>query len=154
MNRTEALSTLRLDATADGALVESAYWHLVQEAQGGGDTIETFEEIERLNQARDTLAPNGRRGAPMQTAGGGAAVMVQRDGMTGIGPIDWFVDWVSAEALRVRLRWPGRNLEIALIGGAAIVLWVLAIGAGASVMATFIAAGLIFAAIWAPWRRA
>ena len=73
MNRTEALSTLRLDTTADGALVESAYWHLVQEAQRGGDTIETFEEIERLNAARDTLAPNGRRGAPMQTAGGGAA---------------------------------------------------------------------------------
>ena len=152
MNRTEALSTLRLDAGADGALVESAYWHLVQEAQRGGDTIETFEEIERLNQARDVLAPNGRRGAPMQTAGG-AAVMVQHDGMTGIGPIDWFVDWVSAEALRVRLRWPGRNAEVALIGGAAIVLWVLAIGAGASVLATFIAAGLIFAAIWAPWRR-
>ena len=156
MNRTEALSTLRLDSTADGALVESAYWHLVQEAQRGGDTIETFEEIERLNEARDVLAPNGRRGAPMQTAGGGTAVMTSQraEGMTGIGPIDWFVDWVSAEALRVRLRWPGRNAEIALIGGAAIVLWVLAIGAGASVMATFIAAGLIFAAIWAPWRRA
>jgi hypothetical protein len=72
---------------------------------------------------------------------------------TGFALLDAFADWVSAEALRTRVRWSGRNPEIALIGGAAIVLMVLAIGAGASLAATFIVVGVLLAAIWAPWRR-
>jgi len=151
MERAEAFTTLRLDTTADGALVESAYWHLVREAQQGGDTIETLEEIERLNAARDVLVPRGQRREQVRHSG--AAAAVESGGGSGIAFLDAFADWVSAEALRTRLRWPGRNLEIGLIGGAAIVLMVLAIGAGASVAATFISAGLVFTAIWAPWRR-
>ena len=47
-----------------------------------------------------------------------------------------------------------KMLRLALfIGGAAIVLMVLAIGAGASLAATFIVAGVLFTAIWSPWRR-
>ncbi len=146
MNRTEALQALRLDSAADGRTVESAYWNLVRQAQQrAAQDREAWAEIDQLNEAYVTLAPEARRieARPVQAAG-------PREGLAWL---DAFADWVSAEALRTRARWPHRNPEVALIGGAGVVLMVLALGAGASVAATFIAIGLLCTAIWAPWRR-
>ena len=54
-----------------------------------------------------------------------------------------FADWVNDEAMRTRARWPSRNPEIAIIAGAALVLMLLAIGAGASLWGVFISVGLL-----------
>jgi len=146
MDRAQALKTLRLDGSADGRTVESQYWNLVRQAQErAGRDPESEAEIDRLNAAYGALAPDARTRAvrPAQAA----AVS------SGAEWLDRFADWVAAEALRTRERWDGRNPEIALIGGGAGVLMVLAIGAGASLAATFVAAALVCAAIWSPWRR-
>ncbi len=147
MNRAQALKTLRLDAAADGRTVESAYWNLVRRAQQhAAQDHEAHAEIELLNEAYGALSPGARRYAPKEAA--------RADASSGFGPLDAFADWVSSEALRTRMRWPQRNPEIAIIGGAAVVLMVLALGAGASVAATFITIGVLCVAIWAPWRPA
>lgn len=147
MNRTEALNTLRLDESADGRTVESAYWTLVRRAQRRAETdTDAQTEIDRLNEAYGALAPadRPRRWATQAgTSGGGM----------GFAMLDAFADWVAAEAFRTRARWSGRNPEIAMIGGSGVVLAAVALGAGASVAVTFVAAGVLLAAIWSPWRR-
>jgi hypothetical protein len=150
MERAEAFRTLRLDATADGALVESAYWQLVRQAQQHADDVAAQREIDRLNQARDLLAPKGAPAAPMRKT---ARRAESNAGDIGIAMLEAVADWVWAEALRTRMRWQGRNPEIAIVGGAAIVLMVLAIGGGASAWGTFAALGVLLTTIWAPWRR-
>jgi hypothetical protein len=146
MDRAQALKTLRLDSSADGRTVESQYWNLVRQAQErAGRDPESQAEIDRLNAAYGALAPDARTRAvrpPQAVAPSSGAQW-----------LDWFADWVAAEALRTRERWGGRNPEIALIGGGAGVLMLLAIGTGASLAATFVAAVLVCAAIWSPWRR-
>lgn len=146
MDRAEALDTLRLDESADGRTIESAYWNLVRRAQerASGDVSAT-EDVERLNEAYGTLVPHGRRLAVLRAN--------SDEPGTGVPILDGFADWISNEALRTRLRWPNRNPEIALIGGGAAVLMVLALGAGASLLSTFIAAGVVFVGVWSPWRR-
>lgn len=127
-------------------MVETAYWSLVRGAQERGSRdIEAAYEIERLNAAYTALRPEGNgyhappRPQPAQT--------------TGLEFIDGIGDWLAEEALRTRERWADRNPEIALIAGAALVLMILALGAGASLLATFIAAAVVFAGVWAPWRH-
>ena len=147
MNRTEALKTLHVDANADGHAVESAYWTLVRRAQRRADTDRSaWTEIEQLNEAYGALSPGGRRKRTQRPAAPPAPA-------AGFALVDVFADWVSAEALRTRVRWSGRNPEIALIGGAALVVFALALSAGASVAATFAVLALVLAAIWSPWRR-
>jgi hypothetical protein len=147
MNRAEALKTLQLDGSADGHAVESAYWTLVRRAQRKADTDRSaWVEIERLNQAYGALAPTGKRKRVTRKQDAPNAT-------DSLGFIDGFADFLAAEALRTRQRWSGRNPEIALIAGAALVLFVIALGAGASLVACFIVAAVLFAAIWAPWRR-
>jgi hypothetical protein len=146
VDRDQALKTLRLDGSADGRTVESQYWNLVRQAQERAAHEPGCEvEIDRLNAAYGTLAPDAhqRSARPAQQAAASS----------GVEWLDWIADWVSAEALRTRGRWAGRNPEIALIGGGAAVLMLLAVGAGAPLAATFLAAGLVCAAIWSPWRR-
>jgi hypothetical protein len=146
MERSQALKTLRLDGSADGRTVESAYWNLVRRAQQKAEQdIDALAEVEELNQAYGTLAPEARRlGVKSKPA---------PDAGSGVPLLDWFVDWVSAEALRTRLRWPHRNPEIALIGGGATLLMLLALGSGASLVATFAGAAVVCIGIWAPWRK-
>lgn len=146
MERFEAFKTLRLDPSADGHMVETAYWSLVRGAQErGNQDIEAAYEIERLNEAYAALQPDGRRyHAPQRRMAGQG---------TGLEFIDDAADWLAEEAQRTRERWADRNPEIAMIAVASLVLMVLALGAGASLLATFIAAAVVFAGIWAPWRR-
>jgi len=148
MNRAEAFKTLKLDPSADGHMVNSAYWTLVRQAQSrGGTDPQAQYEIERLNEAYQTLSPDGRTPAPIrpprQTAVAG----------TGVEFLDGFADWCADQALRTRVRWMNRNPEIALIGGCAIVLTLLALSAGASAFAVLLVVALMCVAIWAPWRR-
>lgn len=147
MERARAFKTLRLDQSADGHMVENAYWTLVRQAQhrAAGDP-EAHRDIDALNDAYQTLTPDAR-GKPM------VSTRTQAAG-TGIALLDWFADWCADQALRTRMRWSGRNPEIALIGGAVLVLMLLAIGAGAGAWGVFLCVGVVCAAIWAPWRRA
>ena len=151
MERTQAFAALRLDTTADGQAVKDAYWRLVRQAQTeAAVTPERAEDIERLNDAYTTLThvtPPARAAAPADRPQAAA------EQGTGLVLLDVFVDWVAAEALRTRQRWPRRNPEIALIGGGALVLMFAAIGAGASLIAVFIAMAVVLLAIWSPWRR-
>jgi hypothetical protein len=148
MERTQAFSTLRLDTTADGQMVSDAYWRLVRQAQSAAAADpERRAEIDRLNEAYTTLTPAGTPyvAPPKQQ-------FIVPEG-SGIRPLDAMADWVAAEALRTRRRWAQRNPEIAMIGGGALVLMFAAIGAGASLIAVFVAMAVVLVAIWSPWRR-
>ena len=152
MERTQAFAALRLDTTADGAAVKDAYWRLVRQAQTEAAVApERAEDIERLNEAYTTLTHVDPSAAPAAQAPHPRQPAVQQG--TGIALLDAFVDWVAAEALRTRQRWSRRNPEIALIGGGALVLMFAAIGAGASLIAVFLAMAVVLIAIWSPWRR-
>ncbi len=147
MNRTDALKTLQVDRDADGHAVESAYWTLVRRAQRRADTDRSaWTEIERLNEAYGALAPGSPRSRSRRQAAGATPA-------SGFAFLDAFADWVSAEALRTRVRWSGRNPEIAIIAGATLVLFALALSAGASIPASFAVLALVLVAVWAPWRR-
>ncbi|HEX5480727.1 MAG TPA: hypothetical protein VFY79_13510 [Dehalococcoidia bacterium] len=150
MDRSQAYETLNLHPSADGAMVADAYWRLVRGAQANGDTPEAAAKIERLNEAYATLNP--KSAPPRPQVQGGAAVLQQAQG-SGVWVLDVFADWVVEQARLTRARWPGRNLEIGLIGGAALFLLLLAVGAGASLLLSFAAAVVALVAIWAPWRR-
>lgn len=147
MDRVEAFRTLRLDQSADGRMVDSAYWTLVRQAQTRpGDDVAMLE-IDRLNEAYATLSPDARpQGPPPRRMQHAAA-------SSGAAFIDSFADWVNDEAQRTRARWPHRNPEIAIIAGAALVLMLLALSAGATVWGVFFCMALVLGAIWAPWRR-
>jgi hypothetical protein len=146
MDKTAAFKTLRLDQSADGHMIESAYWTLVRRAQSRGGE-DGSREIEDLNEAYTVLSPDARMMMPERASSGPYA-------QAAYGILDTVADWVNDEAMRTRKRWPHRNPEIALIGGAALVLIVLALGAGASCWGVFVTAAVILGAIWAPWRRA
>jgi hypothetical protein len=146
MERAQAYKTLRLDQSADGQMVETAYWTLVRQAQGRASRdTDANRDIDALNEAYQTLTPDGR-GKPL-------ASPRAADAGTGIALLDWFADWCADQALRTRMRWAHRNPEIALIGGAVLVLMLLALGAGASALSVFMVVLVVCAAIWAPWRR-
>ncbi len=146
MERNDAFKALRLDQSADGRMVENAYWTLVRQAQRRGENpTEAGHEIDRLNEAYALLSPERRTS--------GRAPAAVRPHASSVPLLDGIADWFAEEALRTRARWSRRNPEIGIIGGATLLLMVLALGAGASVWATFVATLLTFVAIWAPWRR-
>ena len=145
MERTEAFRTLRLDSSADGRMVETAYWTLVRQAQRrSAREEEAGPEIDRLNEAYTVLSPDPRPQARWAEL---------RPKANTSSPVDKVADWFAEEALRTRQRWANRNPEIAVIAGAALALMLFALGAGASGVAVFVSLALIFGAIWAPWRR-
>jgi hypothetical protein len=145
MERAEAFKTLRLDQSADGRMVEHAYWTLVRQAQRRAETeSEAHIEIDSLNDAYAVLSPEGRQAAPMRTA---------RAAQAGAEFVDTVADWFAEQALQTRARWSGRNPEMGFIAAAAFVLMILSLAAGGSVIATFICAAVVFAAVWAPWRH-
>lgn len=146
MERNDAFKALRLDQSADGRMVENAYWTLVRQAQRRGDNpTDAGYEIDRLNKAYALLSPESRASGRAPTA---------RPQASSVPLLDAIADWFAEEALRTRVRWTRRNPEIAIIGGATLLLMVLALGAGATVWGTFLATLMTFVAIWAPWRRA
>ena len=149
MDRSQAYQTLNLHQSADGAMVADAYWRMVRIAQSEGDTAEARASIERLNQAYAALNP--KTAPPRPQVQGGQAALQQMEG-SGVWVLDVFADWLVEQARRTRARWPGRNLEIGLIGGASLVLLLLAVGSGASLLFSFPNALVVLAAIWAPLR--
>lgn len=145
MDRAEAFKTLRLDQSADGHMVENAYWTLVRQAQRRAEREPAaYTEIEQLNAAYGALAPEA---APLQMRKWAPPAR------KATSMFDAVADWFAEEALRTRARWPGRNLEIALIGGGALALTFLALAAGTSFWGVLLAFIVIFAGIWAPWRK-
>jgi hypothetical protein len=145
MDRAEAYKTLSLDESADGQMVQTAYWTLVRQAQDkGAGEIKARWRIEQYNEAYATLAPDARRFTPPATDEAAPA---------GTEFIDRAVDWLSEEALRTRARWPGRNAEIGIICGATLFLMVVALSDGASFLLVMLGVLAVFAAVWAPWRR-
>jgi hypothetical protein len=152
MERAEAYKTLRLDPSADGHMVDSAYWSLVRQAQlRGSQETDAGQDIDKLNEAYQTLKPGS--GPPQAPPGHLAAAPLHRASTESSGEvIDRIADWVAEEGLRVRTRWAGRNPEIALIGGAAVFLFLLATISGAHFAAALLGLAVAAAGIWAPWR--
>jgi hypothetical protein len=146
MDRAEAFRTLSLDESADGQMVQTAYWMLVRQAQDRGPRdAATRAQIDRYNEAYATLSPGSRMFTPDPPSEPRAA--------EGTEFIDRAVDWLSEEALRTRARWPGRNAEIGIICGATLFLMIVALSEGASFLLTMAGVLAVFAAVWAPWRR-
>jgi hypothetical protein len=158
VTRTEALKVLRLSANADGHAIEQAYWSLVRRAQASQESA-SQHEIDRLNEAYALLAPEPEamaRTAVRESAAGREAIATARASKATpndvVFPGDAAFDWIGAEAGRVRRRWSGRNLEIAMISGAGLVLVVLALMGGAAVVPVLICLAVIVAGLWCPWR--
>jgi hypothetical protein len=148
MDRVQAYRTLRLDQSADGRMVESAYWTLVRRAQVQAESDPAAaQEIEDLNRAYGVLSPD----AMHYTAQAGQVRLQQPS--SGVGLLDSAADWVNEEALRTRERWSGRNPEISVIGGATIIMMVMALIAGAPSLLVLLATLAVLVSIWAPWRR-
>lgn len=149
MERAEAFKTLRLDVSADGRMVENAYWTLVRQAQRrAANESDARTEIDRLNEAYTTLAPDGHvveRPRVARQAG--------ESGGTGVEFLDGFADWCADEWGKIRDRWSGRNLEVGVIGGSAMIMLLFAVGAGANLVGVFVPMLAILVTIWAPWRR-
>ncbi len=146
MDRAEAYKTLSLDESADGQMVQTAYWTLVRQSQGkGASDIKARWRIEQYNEAYATLAPDARGFTPPPAT--------EEPAPAGTEFIDRAVDWLSEEALRTRARWPGRNAEIGIICGATLFLMVVALSDGASFLLVMLGVLAVFAAVWAPWRR-
>jgi hypothetical protein len=147
MERTEAFRALQLEPGADGQEVTHAYWALVREAQERA-AVEprARSEIDRLNDAYAALVPNGSRFAVRRAAARDRAPQPPR--------VDGMIAWIGDEALRTRERWSHRNPEIAMIGGGALSLGLLALVAGAPLLGVGGSLALVFGAIWAPWRSA
>ena len=146
MDRAEAFRTLSLDESADGQMVQTAYWTLVRQAQDrGGHDAGARAQIERYNEAYATLSPGSRMFSPTPPP--------QPRAPEGTEIIDRAVDWLSEEAVRTRARWPGRNAEIGIICAATLYLAVLALADGASFFLTLVGVAAAFVAVWAPWRR-
>lgn len=155
MERTQAFKTLRLHETADGEMVQTAYWTLVRQAQNrAGSDIGARAEVEALNEAYATLQPDGRRKEPAAPVRSGPARAEAGEPPAGTEWLDRAVNWLSDQALRTRQRWAGRNPEIAVIAGTALVLAFVALAEGVSFWIFVVCLVLIFGAIWAPWRRA
>ena len=147
MDRAEAFKTLSLDESADGQMVQTAYWTLVRQAQDrAASDLSARAQVERYNQAYALLSPGARMFTPPPPRESGAAP-------AGTEFIDRAVDWLSEEAQRTRLRWPGRNAEILAICVATLVLMLVALSAGASFWFTMICVLAVFVAVWAPWHR-
>lgn len=146
MERAQAFKTLRLHESADGEMVQSAYWSLVRQAQNraAGDTS-ARADVEELNEAYATLQPDARR---EEYQGRPAAAPP-----SGTEWLDRGVNWLSEQALRTRERWAGRNPEIAVIAGTTLVLAFMALAEGVAFWIFVVCLALIFGAIWAPWRR-
>ena len=145
MERAEAFKTLRLDQSADGHMVENAYWTLVRQAQRRAEREPAaYADIEQLNEAYGALTPEA---APL------AMRKWSPPARKATSMVDAVADWFAEEALRTRARWPGRNLEIALIGGGALALAFLALAAGTSFWGVLLTFAVICAGIWAPWRK-
>jgi hypothetical protein len=151
LDRTEALQLLRLEPHADGGAINAAYWANVRRAQARTTRDpDAVRDIDRLNEARDVLAPSGRAMPPQ-------AQQYYRRAPADAQPADLpdaLLSWFGREAARTRARWEHRNPEIAMIGGGLLILIVFALSAGASALAVIVAAGVVCTAIWAPWRRA
>lgn len=156
MNRTEALKLLRLNGDGDGRAIEQSYWSLVRRAQSRSEDPRSQKEIERLNEAYALLAPAAE---PQAVTASRAIARPSRPSSNPApaAPGFFFPDevlaWFGCEAARVRQRWTGRNVEIALISGAALVVIIAALAAGASIPLVFASAVVIGAGVWAPWRR-
>ena len=148
MDRSQAYETLNLHPSADSAMVADAYWRMVRIAQGEGDTPETQRAIERLNEAYAALNPKSAPRPPRMQAGQAALQQIRALGWA----LDVFADWWSSRHVYASaLARP--EPQLGLIGGATLFLMLLAVSAGASILLSFVAALVVAAAIWAPWRK-
>jgi hypothetical protein len=148
MDREEAFRTLSLHESADGQMVQTAYWALVRRAQEDGlNNPKARYKIEAYNEAYQTLAPDARHfePPPMKIS---AVVRPSNSEL-----IDRAADWLSAEGRRTRERWANRLPEIAVLGVVTLFLMVLALGAGAPFLLVVLAWLVAIAVIWAPWRE-
>jgi hypothetical protein len=147
MDRAEAFKTLHLDDTADGQMVQAAYWTLVRQAQERGKSDPGARaQIDRYNEACSLLSPGSRLYTAPEPQQAGAPP-------AGTEFVDRAVDWLSEEATRTRLRWPGRNAEILIICVATLFLMIVAISGGANFLLTMLGVVAVFVAVWAPWHR-
>lgn len=147
MDRAQAFKTLRLDESAEGQMVQSAYWTLVRQARDrGSHDPSARRDIDAYNEAYATLAPGAQLYEPPPPAAEGPP--------QGMEFIDRAVDWLSEETLRTRARWEHRNAEIGIVLGAVLFLMIVALSAGASFFVVIAAVVVALAAIWAPWRKA
>jgi hypothetical protein len=148
MERDEAFRTLSLHETADGQMVQTAYWALVRRAQEEGlNNPRARYKIEAYNEAYQVLSPDAHHfePPPMKIA----SVLRPSNGEL----IDRAADWLSAEGRRIRERWSQRLPEIAVIGVVSVFLMILALGAGAPFLLVGLCWLIVVGAIWAPWRE-
>lgn len=146
LTKAEACKVLQVAPTADEELIMQAYWHQARKFRATARVDpESRLRLDELNRAYLVLNP-ARGEAPLS---GEIPPVPQKSSL-----VDDFAAWLRRLFEEIAARWPGRTTEVAALGGATSVLTYLALAAGASPLATLLAAGVAALAIWAPWRKA
>lgn len=148
MNKRQAYKVLCVAPSADGRLVEQAYWHLAHRYQDELDhNGEAKERLQELNEAYSVLTAHGEA-EPVEL------VKPSPPPRPGPGLGEVFALWARQVAESTAARWAGHGVEIAVLTACLVVLAALAVLDGASLIWTLLVLAVALVTIWSPWRRA
>lgn len=147
MNKRKAYKVLCVAPSADGRLVEQAYWHLAHRYRAELDHDgEAEERLKELNEAYSVLTAHGEA-RPVELVK--ASLRPRPEPL-----VDVIVVWARQLAESTATRWAGHGVEIAVLTACLVVLAALALLDGASLIWTLLVLAVASVTIWSPWRRA
>jgi hypothetical protein len=146
MNKRQAYKVLCVAPSADGRLVEQAYWHLAHRYRDDLDhNGEAKERLKELNEAYSVLTAHGEA-EPVELVK--ASPPRPEPALAEVVAI-----WARQVAESTAARWAGHGVEIAVLTACLVVLAALAVLDGASLIWTLLVLAVALVTIWSPWRR-
>jgi hypothetical protein len=147
MNKRQAYKVLCVAPSADGRLVEQAYWHLAHRYRDElNHDGEAKERLKELNEAYSVLTDHGEA-EPVE--------LVKASPPPRPEPVlaEVVAVWARRLAESTAARWAGHGVEIAVLTACLVVLAALAVLDGASLIWTLLVLAVALVTIWSPWRR-
>jgi hypothetical protein len=145
LSKADACQLLQVAPSADEELITQAYWHQARKVQAFAKTDpKARKRLDELNRAYRVLNPSGGD-PPLERELG-----PYKDERPITEHLGAALNNIVEETAK---RWPGRAMEVAVLSATTGILTFLALGAGADIAFTIIAAAAAAITIWAPWRR-